>query len=109
MKISRKDAFVRKVDDSLVIEELFNGKGFKFDFVISTLNGKHPKHVNHVSDRMYFILSGNAEVMVGDDVHHAETHDLIVIPANTPHGIEGTAEVIIITSPPFDPKNENEA
>ena len=46
MKIARKDAVVRKIDDSLVIEELFNGKGFKFDFVISRLNGSHAKHIN---------------------------------------------------------------
>lgn len=68
MKISRKDALVRNVDDSLIIEELFNGKDFKFDFVISTLNGSHPRHTNHVSDRAYFILSGNAKVTVGDRI-----------------------------------------
>jgi|SRR5581483_6530476 len=109
MKVSRKDALVRTADDSLVIEELFNGKNFKFDFVISTLNGSHPKRINKVSDRAYFILSGTAEVTVGDETHHAETHDLILIPANTSHGIEGKAEFIIITAPPYVPQNEERA
>jgi mannose-6-phosphate isomerase-like protein (cupin superfamily) len=78
----------------------------QFDFVISTLSGSHPRRINKISDRAYFILSGSAEVTVGDETHRAETHDLILIPANTPHSIAGKAEFIIITAPPYAPQNE---
>ena len=106
MKISRADALVRKVDDAVTIEELFNGKDFQFDFVISRLSGKHPTHINHASDRVYFILSGQADVTLDGVKQHVQTHDLVLIPKGTPHGIEGNAEFIIITAPPFKPENE---
>jgi mannose-6-phosphate isomerase-like protein (cupin superfamily) len=106
MKMSRKDAVIRKIDDTLTIESLFDGKGFKFDVVIAKLNGRHPKLINHVSDRAYFVLSGALDVQVGEETHHTVAHDLVLVPANTPHGIDGEGEYLIITSPPFDPQNE---
>lgn len=106
MIISRKDATLVEVDDATTIESLFDGKDFAFDVVIGRLNGNHPKLINHVSDRAYFILSGELDIQVGEDIHHAVTHDLILVPRNTPHGVEGKGEYLIITSPPFDPQNE---
>jgi mannose-6-phosphate isomerase-like protein (cupin superfamily) len=107
MKISRKDAKIIKVDDATTIESLFDGKDFKFDIVIGKLNGHHPALINHISDRAYFILSGEVDIQVGDQTHHAELHDMVLVPADTPHGIDGEGEYLIITSPPFDPGNEH--
>jgi mannose-6-phosphate isomerase-like protein (cupin superfamily) len=106
MKISRKDAVIRKIDDSLTIESLFDGKDFKFDVVIGKISGHHPKLINHVSDRAYFVLKGEVDIHVGDTTHHAVTHDLVLVPADTPHGIDGEGEYLIVTSPPFAPQNE---
>ena len=106
MKISRKDAAIRKVDDSLTIESLFDGRDFQFDVVIGKNNGHHPKLINFVSDRAYFVLDGALDIQVGDELHHAEKHDLILVPQNTAHSIDGKGEYLIITAPPFKPKNE---
>ena len=106
MKISRKDAVIRKVDDSLTIESLFDGKDFQFDVVIGRNAGHHPKHINFVSDRAYFVLAGALDIQVGEDLHHAEKHDLILVPQNTPHSVDGEGEYLIITAPPFKPENE---
>lgn len=106
MKISRKDALVRKVDSSLEIVSLFDGKDFKFDVVIGKNHGHHASHINHVSDRAYFVLSGELDIQVGEVTHHAVAHDLILVPQDTPHSVDGEGEYLIITSPPFDPQNE---
>jgi mannose-6-phosphate isomerase-like protein (cupin superfamily) len=109
MKKTASEAIVRRIDDSLTIIDLFNGKDFPFDFVIATLMGNHPKVVNRVSHRAYFFLEGSGVVSVGDKEYAVHPNDLVLIPAKTPHGLRGNLKYAIITSPPFDPKNETTA
>jgi mannose-6-phosphate isomerase-like protein (cupin superfamily) len=106
MKISRKDVHVRKADDSLSIAPLFDGRDFKFDIALGALRGAHAMHINHVSDRVYFILKGSFKVTVGSKTEDGAADDTFVIPAGTPHGISGDGEFLIITAPPFAPGNE---
>jgi mannose-6-phosphate isomerase-like protein (cupin superfamily) len=106
MKISRKDAIIRKIDNSLTIESLFDGKDFQFDIVIGRIHGHHPKLINYVSDRAYFILKGELDFQVGDEMQRAVAQDLILVPKNTLHGIDGEGEYLIITAPAFKPENE---
>lgn len=106
MKISRKDARIIQVDDAVAIENLFDGKDFAFDVVIGKINGHHPKLINHVGDRAYFVLKGELNIHAGDDTHHVVSHDLVIVPANTPHGLDGDGEYLIITAPPLKPENE---
>lgn len=106
MKLSRAGAEVRKIDDALTIESLFDGRNFAFDAVIGVLQGEHPTVINHVSDRAYFILKGAVSIQVGDVVHEANMHDLVVVPKETEHSLHGAAEYLIITAPPFAPENE---
>lgn len=109
MKISRDEALTRRVDDAVEIVSMFNGKDFPFDLVISKIDGSHPPVVNLVSDRAYFILSGEHQVRVGDTVAEGRPHDLFLIPKGTPHGVTGRGELLIVTSPAFDPANERPA
>ncbi len=106
MKWNIEGAKVRKIDQALQICDLFDGKDFAFDFVVAELDGIHPIVVNHVSDRAYFILNGKGVVFVGDAKHHVKANDLVTIPHGTHHGLEGKLRYVIITSPPFDSKNE---
>jgi len=106
MKFNLATSTVRKVDKALTIYDLFDGRGFNFDFVIADLNGDHGTHVNHVGDRVYFVLSGNGRVTVGSENYDVVKDDLIVIAKNTPHSINGTLRFMIITAPPFDPAHE---
>jgi mannose-6-phosphate isomerase-like protein (cupin superfamily) len=109
MKISRADTPVRSVDSATDIVPLFDGTDFKFDVAIGVIHGDHGQRVNRASDRVYFVLSGNLEVQVGDSKYDATTHDTFVIPAEMKHGISGNGEVMIITAPPFAPENEQDA
>ncbi len=107
MKRTLAKAKARKVDKVLTIYDLFDGKGFNFDFVIAELTGDHPAHVNRISDRAYYILSGSGLVTVANEQYEVARDDLIVIKAGTSHAIKGTLKFIIITAPRFDPAHES--
>lgn len=106
MKHSTANSKVRSVDSNLDVTELFNGEDFAFDFVIADLDGDHPKVVNYESDRAYFILEGSGTVEVNSKSFNVKQHDLITIKSGEEHTIEGDLRYVIVTSPPFDPENE---
>lgn len=107
MRIRYADAPERIIDNVLSIHDLFDGKDFAFDFVVGSLNGLHPRVVNRVSDRVYFFLEGSGKAFVADKTFDVQPNDLIVVKAGVPHGLQGRMRYIIVTSPPFAPKNES--
>lgn len=96
----------RDVDEALTITDLFDGAEFNFDFVVADLDGDHPTVINHESDRAYFVLEGEGQVQVGEETYDVESEDLVTIKAGEKHSIRGDLRYLIITSPPFDPDNE---
>ena len=106
MKFSVDSATRRKVDDALTIIDLFDGREFKFDFVIAELDGNHPTVVNKVSDRVYYVLEGEGVVTVGSRELAVAKGELVTISSNTPHSIKGKLSYIVVTAPKFAPENE---
>lgn len=53
--------------------------------------GSMPKHINKIQHQQY-VLSGEAKVVVGDQVYHAKAHDFIYIPAGAVHYYEACYE-----------------
>jgi mannose-6-phosphate isomerase-like protein (cupin superfamily) len=106
MLIPNNSISPHRVDDALLITQLFDGTDFAFNVAKADLNGVHPAVVNRVSDRAYYFLQGNATVTVDDQQHLAHSGDLIVIHVGQVHALQGTATYLIITAPPFDPANE---
>jgi len=61
----------------------------------------------HPSDRIYYILEGECEVILnGEESETGGPGDLFIIPSSTTHSIRGQAKYIVVTSPPFAPENE---
>jgi len=46
----------------------------------------------HTEDEVYYVVSGRAEVMVGEDVQSVETGSLIYVPANVEHRFQTIVE-----------------
>jgi mannose-6-phosphate isomerase-like protein (cupin superfamily) len=107
MKFSFSASNARRVDNALTIVDLFKVRDFSFDCVIADLNGIHHMVINRKSDRMYFVLEGNGEAVVGEDTHSLSPYDLVAIPKGTKHSISGHLKYVIITAPPFDPADED--
>lgn len=96
-----------EIDDMLAILQYTSSEhSAKFNVVVGQLNGDHGLTTNCVSDRAYYILNGMGRVTVGADVFEVGKGDLALIPSGTPHGISGELEVLIITAPAFNPKDE---
>lgn len=106
MLIRSDEVEPRQVDEALAIRQLIADKEFTFDIAAATLAGPHPLVVNAVSDRAYYFLDGAATVTVGSERYSVRKNDLVAIPRGTPHGLEGQVEYLVITSPPYDPDNE---
>jgi len=106
MLIKRFTVPERSPFSSLVIEPTFPGRDFRFDVAIGRLSGIHPTMVNNVSDRAYYMISGQISFRVGDSHFDAEEGDVVIVPKGTVHSSEGEGEYLIVTSPPFDPANE---
>ena len=97
---------IRVVDDALTIREVLAEPGVGFDIARATLVGHHPMVVNHVSERAYYFLKGKARMRVGSQEFDVSPGDAVYIPCDVPHGLDGDAQYLIVTSPAFAPENE---
>ena len=106
MKFSTKTSSTRKIDDVLTIIDLFPGENFSFDCVISKLTGEHGFFTNKVSDRGYYILSGDGVVIIDNEEFKVAKGDFLAIKKGKRHGVVGNLEMLVITAPPFSVENE---
>src|SRR5271165_6138535 len=100
MKHSFAGSPSRVVDTSMVINDVFTEQKAPFDLVIANVDGDHGKHVNKISDRVYFILEGSGHVVDGDDEYEVAPFDVVFIPKGIVHGISGKLRLAIISAPP---------
>lgn len=106
MKIAnRKD--VKPIKEACgKLQELYNSDDLNLSYSVITDGSKSHKHKK--TEEVYFILKGKAKVKVGDDIFPIKAGDVFLIPKNEYHNIqdvEETIELIVVTSPKFDPKD----
>ena len=111
MKFSEGDSY--SVDGNTEITDLFEApEDANFDSVISEVDGYHPdgdrekKIFNKRSQKGYYVLEGEGKIFVGDEVHEVEKGEFVFVPEKTEHALEGEFKALIVTSPPFDPEDE---
>ncbi len=111
MKFEEGDSYF--VDDSTEITDLFEApEDANFDSVLSKVDGYHPegdkdrKIFNERSQKAYYILNGEGKIHVGEETHEVEKGEFVFVPEETGHALEGEFKALIITSPPFDPEDE---
>ena len=59
--------------------------------IVIKAGGSMPNHTNSVEHEQY-VLSGSAEVGIGDAVHYIKQDDVLLIPAGVPHWYKASAE-----------------
>jgi glyoxylate utilization-related uncharacterized protein len=111
MKFTEGDSHF--VDDNTEITDLFEAsEDANFDSVISEVDGYHPegdrekKIFNERSQKAYYVLEGEGRIYVGEKVHQVEEGEFVFVPEKTGHALEGEFKALIVTSPPFDPEDE---
>lgn len=55
-----------------------------------------PVHAHAGADKFYFVVSGYARFIVGDATTDAAAGDLVVAPADVPHGVERAFERTVL-------------
>lgn len=66
-------------------------------------DGARPHH-HAIATELFFVLAGTLDVLVGDDVVSAQTHDLVVVPPSSMHAFANAstaedADVLIVFGP----------
>ncbi len=59
--------------------------------IVIKAGGFMPNHTNSVEHEQY-VLSGSAEVGIGDAVHNIKQDDVLLIPAGVPHWYKASAD-----------------
>jgi mannose-6-phosphate isomerase-like protein (cupin superfamily) len=98
-----------RIDGDLTVRNLLTRPvSENFSIAVARLDGEHPISVSLQSDRAYYITSGQAEVIVGNESHSVRTGDVVYIPKGTRHGLSGNVEYVVVNAPPFDPSKESQ-
>lgn len=66
------------------------------------VNGRHGRSKTTVSDRVVYILEGEAEFTVGDEVFQVHATDVVIIPKNTPFDYQGNMKLLVVHVPAYD-------
>ena len=72
-----------------------------------TLFGRHEKVVNTISDRVYYIVDGEADFENGDNEKDSVTGgDVVLIPKDVPYVFEGHMTYVVMNSPGYVPDSD---
>ena len=97
----------REPDDAITIHKHGIDDG-NVGVVRADLHGTHVGQPNRRSSMIYALTSGTIEFTVGDETFTANTGDIVTAPPNTRRQLSGNATLVIISSPAFDPADEQE-
>ena len=76
----------------LISGELFPGANITFGFVEIEPGHKNPRHYHPNSDEILYLLEGELEHSVGDEVFHLTPGTAIFIPQDAEHDARSTGE-----------------
>jgi mannose-6-phosphate isomerase-like protein (cupin superfamily) len=103
------EPFVAK--DGALIFELFRGNDLNIKNMGIASGYLKPKqkafpHFHHLSEEIYFVVSGSGKVRIGGAVNEIEKGEAAYIPAGAIHALENTSQteemkILAICSPPY--------
>jgi mannose-6-phosphate isomerase-like protein (cupin superfamily) len=94
-----------QVDDNTVLSNY----GFisdDFDLITIEVSGYHGKFKNSLSDKMYFVIDGEINIIANEKEYNLFKGDFLKISKNTIHEIKGNGKIIVICNPIFNPEYE---
>ena len=106
--VSLNKAKLVKIDEFITIFEYFtNVDSDLASFVTAKLDGPHSLRINRASEKLFFLIDGEADMVVGEKEYHLKKGDAILVPINTWHSITSrNAYLAIITVPPYNAADE---
>lgn len=104
--VKSHDALARHAENVVIFNYLTKEDSETVSLARAQLSGLHGPTVNPVSDRVYYVLTGEAVVMIDDRESLLKSGDMAFIRSGQRHSISGEAEYLVLNSPPFDPADE---
>ncbi len=100
----------REAENPIVYRRLVrresHGTGLSVTWI--SLRGRHRRIVCRESDRVYYILSGDASFNLGDAAPQAATAgDGVFIPRGTPYDFAGDMDYLVMNGPAFRPGSDD--
>ena len=102
--------YVRRLDDLASFRpdratkaDLFRGERLFVGLNCFEAGQSQPSHVHGGADKFYYVVSGRARFMVGEESFEAQVGAVVWAPADVPHGIEQALErtvVLVGIAPP---------
>jgi len=75
-----------------------------YSVVRTHLDGKHPFMKNTNSNRTYYLINGEANFYIDNQIINVSSGEMMVIPKNTKYAFKGKFDAILIDCPAFDVK-----
>lgn len=109
LHVSSSERNAVEIDEYMTVYEYFTKEQIDgASLVTADLDGPHSRRVNYRSEKTYYVLDGELEVTVEGETEELSEGDSAVIPPEAYHSLVGhNAEIIMVSSPPYDPADEN--
>ena len=92
-----------EVEKNYIIDNFLSKENnIGYSIVRSHLDGKHPFMKNIRSNRTYFLLKGNAQFHVENEIIDLTEGEMLVIPKNTKYAFKGHFDSLLVDCPAFD-------
>lgn len=73
---------------------------------IETENGHETSIIEHKCDFIYYIVEGSGYFIINGQKENCDKDDLVVVPAGSKFRYVGKLRMLLITTPPFYPEQE---
>ncbi len=83
-------------DDKMAKVTLFESQRFFCDLYCLKPGQAQKAHAHEESDKLYAILRGEGEVMVGNEKRTLKAGEIVLAPAGEPHGIANESEAELV-------------
>jgi len=104
--ISTRETFKPDSDTTVYLPPVDAGNMSATVFI--ALDGFHGSFVNRLSRKDYLIASGNIKFTTDGKEFETVAGDIISVPIQTKHAMEGQGSFFLTTTPPFDPATEEQ-
>lgn len=96
----------RSVGDATIENLVTAASSPNLSVAFAKLDGTHARGRSRRSDRAYYVISGSAAFIVGEERFTASAGHAVLVPKGTEHGFKGVMEYVVVNSPAFDPSAE---
>lgn len=103
MNVCEVFAAARFAPDKMQKTSLFETPNFFCDVYGLEPGQQQKAHTHAGADKLYYVLEGRGLFLIGDEERELSRHQIVLAPADTPHGVRNTSDarltLLVVMSP----------